>query len=71
MSTEYSAKTPKTIHGFWLLLIYLVWAAVYIYAAPSLHQLFGLNRLPAKFEILSYALHLIPFLGLPRVFFGI
>lgn len=69
MSTEYSAKTPKTIHGFWLLLIYLVWAAVNIYAAPSLHQLFGLNRLPAKFEILSYALHLIPFLGLPIVFF--
>jgi hypothetical protein len=69
MSTQRTPQEPKTIHGFWLLLFYLIWAAIYIYAAPSIHQIFWLSRLPAKLEVLSYALHLIPFLGIPMALF--
>lgn len=69
MNDEHSPQPAGSINGFRVLLFFLAWTVAYFFLAPSLHHWLRFDRLPARLEVLSYLLHLIPFLGLPIAVF--
>jgi hypothetical protein len=69
MNAQSTSQTQNSISGFLVLPLFLAWTVAYFFLASSIHQILWLDRFPVRFEVISYALHLVPFLGLPITLF--